>query len=387
MKAKSIKGNSIETIKGELENVLKDHFTPTLAIVFISIKQDRDAVCNLLHQNKIDVLGATSSTEFKEGYQEEGTMVILLLDLDREYYTIYFESVEGKTISKAASNLANAAFRRFKNPSFILLSTSLKKDGTMLDGEALIRAIENTVGKQVNLFGGMAGDDMTFSGTYVFTHQKSTNYGFVALVLNEEKVGMQGMAISGWKPVGVFKTITGSEGNKIFTIDNEPALDIYMRYLGSAIPESDDQLVFFENLGNQYPLQVERKNRVPKMCNPIGFDKKEKALVLESEVEQGMRFRFSTPPDFDIVETIVQNADKLKSADNAKADALLIFSCAGRLASLGPLAQQENEGLQQIWNAPMAGFFAYGEYGKGLDGKHEYHSTTCSWVVLKEKVN
>ena len=49
------------------------------------------------------------------------------------------------------------------------------------------------------------------------------------------------------------------------------------------------------------------------------------------------------------------------------------------------MAQQENEGLSSVWNAPMAGFYTYGEYGKGLNGKHEFHSTTCSWVALKER--
>jgi hypothetical protein len=52
---------------------------------------------------------------------------------------------------------------------------------------------------------------------------------------------------------------------------------------------------------------------------------------------------------------------------------------------LGPLIEQENEGLHKIWNAPMAGFFTYGEYGNGLDNKYKFHSTTCSWVALKEK--
>ena len=75
----------------------------------------------------------------------------------------------------------------------------------------------------------------------------------------------------------------------------------------------------------------------------------------------------------------------MKTANQANADALLIFSCAGRLSTLGPMAEQENEGLQQVWNVPMAGFYTYGEFGKGINGKHEFHSTTNSWVALKEK--
>ena len=64
---------------------------------------------------------------------------------------------------------------------------------------------------------------------------------------------------------------------------------------------------------------------------------------------------------------------------------MLIFSCAGRLSALGPMAQQENDGLHAIWEAPMAGFYTYGEFGRALNGKHEFHSTTDSWVALKEK--
>ena len=56
-----------------------------------------------------------------------------------------------------------------------------------------------------------------------------------------------------------------------------------------------------------------------------------------------------------------------------------------RLSALGPMARQENEGLADVWKAPMAGFYTYGEFGKGINGKHEFHSTTNSWVALKEK--
>lgn len=90
-------------------------------------------------------------------------------------------------------------------------------------------------------------------------------------------------------------------------------------------------------------------------------------------------------PDFDIIETVVGKASELKNEAKAEAEALLIFSCAGRLSALGPMAQEENEALHEVWDAPMAGFYTYGEYGKAVNGKHEFHSTTCCWVALKEK--
>ena len=385
MKAKSIKGSSAEEIQSALSKSMADGYRPTIAIVFISIKQDRQAVCEILNKEGIDIIGATSSGEFIDGHQSEGETVVMLFDLNKNDYCILFEDIGERTLSDAAENMAKSAIQKFDKPAFILCSTLLAADGKMLDGETLIHSIEKITGPQVNLFGGMAGDDITFSGTWVFTNSQSTDYGMVVLVLDEDKVSLHGMALSGWKPVGVFRTATKTERNLIYTIDNEPALEMYLRFLGEDRSSADDQVSFFDSIGIHYPFQIERENREPKMCAPIGYDKEKKALMCESDVPQGSRFRFSTPPDFDIVETVIGKAKELKEKTHAEADALLIFSCAGRLSALGPMAQEENEGLYKIWNAPMAGFYTYGEFGKAVKGKHEFHSTTNSWVALKEK--
>ena len=385
MKAKSIRGGSAEEIDSALQQSMADGFRPTLAIVFISIKQDRKAVCEILDKEGIDIIGATSSGEFINGHQSEGETAIMLFDINKNDYCVLFEDIGERTLDEAATSMAKAALQKFNNPAFILCSTLLSASGKMIDGETLVRSIEKTTGPQVNLFGGMAGDDITFTGTYVFTNDRSTDHGIVSLVLNEEKISLQGMAISGWKPMGVFRTVTKSDGNLIYTIDNEPALEMYLRFLGEHRSSADDQVRFFESIGIHYPFQIERENREPKMCNPVGYDKEKEALMCESDVPQGSRFRFSTPPDFDIIETVVGKANELKDQVHAEADALLIFSCAGRLSALGPMAKEENEGLASIWNAPMAGFYTYGEFGRAIDGKHEFHSTTNSWVALKEK--
>ncbi len=50
MKAKSNKGNSTEEIKIALEQTISDGFKPTLAIAFISLKQDRKAITEILDE-------------------------------------------------------------------------------------------------------------------------------------------------------------------------------------------------------------------------------------------------------------------------------------------------------------------------------------------------
>lgn len=357
MVAKSIKGNSPEEIKNELAENMADGFKPTLAIVFISIKQDRDAVCEMLHNEEIDIIGATSCGEFINGHESEGEIAILLLDINRNNYSILFEDIGERSLENATHNMLDNAFKKYKKPAFILITTLLKTDGKMLDGEGMVKFIEKLAGPDISMFGGMAGDDLSFSGTWIFTNENSTDYGMAALVLDEDKIELHGLAYSGWKPMGIFRKVTKSEGNLIYTIDNQPALEMYLHFLGQEISSSDDQIDFFDKIGVHYPFQIERENREPKMCNPIGYDREKQALVCESDVPQGSSLRFSTPPDFDIIETVINKAEKLKTEQKAEADALLIFSCAGRLSALGPMAHEENEGLQKVWNIPMAGFY------------------------------
>jgi hypothetical protein len=384
MKAKSIRGNSPGDIQSALQQSMNDGFIPTLAIVFISISQDRKAVSEILHNAGIDVIGATSSGEFIDGYQGEGSIVILLIELRRDAYTILFEHIGDKNIADVAKGLASAALQKFKRPAFILCSTSVSTQGEYFDGETLVHGIANVVGAQANIFGGMAGDDKKFTGTYVFTEERSSDVGIAALIIDEDKVSLQGMAISGWKPLGTVRTVTKNEDGWLYSIDDQPALDMYLRYLGKQPVSEDGTLKIFEEIGFYYPfLSMDAGD--PVIRTPLMVNKEKNAIKLDFPIPEGKQLQFSMPPDFDIVENVLDNANEMKNSSQFDAEALLIFSCAGRLSALGPLTNSENEGLHEIWKAPMAGFFTYGEYGKTIKGKQAFHSTTCCWVALKEK--
>ena len=83
-----MKAKSVEEIQLALEQSMARVFKPTLAIVFISIKQDRTEVCEMLNSKGIDILGATSSGEFIDEHHSEGEIAILLLELPRDAYSI-----------------------------------------------------------------------------------------------------------------------------------------------------------------------------------------------------------------------------------------------------------------------------------------------------------
>lgn len=386
MKSKSISGKSPEEIQKALRIALNDEFIPTLAIVFISIEQDRKAVCEILAAQDIDVFGATSCGEFVDGHQSKGEIAILLMDLSREAYAILFEDMGERSIQAAADQVASSALSKFSNPALIVCSTGVSSPGELFDGMTFVHELSEAIGRDKIFFGGMAGDDFTLTRTAVFTQNRETNHGLVALVLDSDRVSLNGMAITGWKKLGISRKVTHSKGNRLYSIDGKPAVDMYLKYLGKGEQGGDRDFDLLNELSFEYPFIVERENSHEILIkSPMNIDHKENALVMDMDMKEGEIFWFSVPPDFDIVEEIIDEAKEVKFVAGGDADALLIFSCAGRAPSLGPLVSMENEGLAEVWNSSMAGFFTYGEFGRAKNGRQHIHSGACCWVALKEK--
>ena len=170
MNARSIQGNSPGEINAALSACLGDGFQPTLAVLFISLKQDRKAVCDLLTRYGIDVFGAASAGEFTDGHESMGEIALILLDIRRSDYCILLESFKEKSEKTAAASLSGRALEKFSQPAFILCSSFFSTGGKVANGEVLVGSIEPAVGPQVNLFDEMAGDDLCFTGSWVFTN-------------------------------------------------------------------------------------------------------------------------------------------------------------------------------------------------------------------------
>ena len=386
MKAKSIHGSTSEDIRSALNQCMHDGFEPTLAFLFISIKQDRQAVCTIFQEQGIDIFGATSCGEFTDGYQSDGGIAVLLLDIKQEAYSIIFEDIGNRTIKETSAHLAKTSLQKFSNPSLILCSTGVTPSSDVFDGMVLVHELSEAIGREKVFFGGMAGDDMTLSGTSVFTQNRETKHGFLTLVLNADKVSLNGMAITGWKRLGISRKVTRSNGKFLYSIDGKPAVDMYLKYLGKDIENTGLDFDVLQELSFDYPFIVERENSDEIVIKgPMSIDRDENALITDMEMREGETFWFSVPPDFDIVQEIIDEATNVKNSVGDNADALLVFSCAGRKPALGPLATMENEGLAEVWNSPMAGFFTYGEFGRAKNGQQHYHSSACCWVALSEK--
>ncbi|MGB5007888.1 MAG: FIST N-terminal domain-containing protein [Ferruginibacter sp.] len=387
MKARSIKGRSTEEIKTALEESMADGFKPTLAIVFISVKQDREAISGLLDKKGIQVFGATTAGEFIDGEMEAGSIVMLLLDMDPVYFKIEFLETSQETAFEDAIKLGIAGKETFSNPAFIIANS-----GVALDGEPFVEGIIQAFGKEVSIFGGKAADDLALESTFVFTNGKDKDCALVALIIDEDKIDVKGIATCGWQAIGTTKTVTKSEGNIVYTIDDKPALDMLMNYLGVDIKQEGDKEIVTFLSSWYYPLQVERENADPVIRTAMFANSEDRSLICSGKVPQGSKIKFSLPPDFDSIDSVVADCKGIKDNELQQADALIMFSCVSRYLSFGVVMKEEIEQVQQIWDAPMAGFFSYGEYGRSLSAgqagktaKYDYHNNTCCLVVLKEK--
>jgi hypothetical protein len=252
-----------------------------------------------------------------------------------------------------------------------------------ISGDELIRGLTDAAGLDIMVAGGVAGNPDDFSGI-VFTNSASSKGGLLALIIDQDKVSISGLAVSGWKPVGTTKKITKSEGSWVFTIDNEPAMNVIQKYLGDEVIISTTQASLLpSDLG--YPLQFERESGNAIMKPAILLNTIDKSIMIGGEVKEGDHFRFSLPPDFDVIDKVIESTRIIKEKEIPDCDVLIVFSCVGRLGTFGPLISTEIEGMASTWGKPMIGFFSLGEFGKLDKGSCEFQGTTVSWVALEEK--
>jgi len=377
MRAKSIKGNSLAEIQSALQESMSDGFTPTLAIVFAHINLNRAETGTIFTNAGITIFGATTNGGFIDENIDRDISAILLLEVNTAYFKLLFAEYPEKNYRETAVSLAKKALHYFAQPAFLIAGSHIETDA-----EQLLFGFEEVIGKNVNIYGCMAGDNVTFTEQFVFTNNTSSGCGIIALVFDENYIKLAGRATCGWKAVGTVRTVTKSEGNHVYTVDDVPVLDLTAKYGGLEIKVQAD---FSVEIASQFPLQLQREKGDPVMRPGLLIDWNDHSFYCSGAVPQGSKIRFSLPPDFDVIEKIIEGCHDLKATEIPEADAVVTFSCAGRLMTLGPLMGEEIEGVQKVWNVPMVGMFSNAELARATGGNLEMHNCTACVVAIKEK--
>lgn len=375
MHTHSFIANNIDDLAIALSQHINEHFKPTLALVFASVTHDLQAIRQLISHYGISLIGCTTAGEIIDGQLYEQHIAIMLFDLPRDTFEPFAYSYEQQDGNHIADQLADLARSRFEHSGVLLLS------GGHYHPEPLVAGIKERLGSEVRLFGGLAGDDLQMKEQLVFNNALVESRSVVGILLDANRIEMYGMAFSGWETLGVQHTITQATENIVYEIDNEPALDVFIKYFGYYGEMRDDRDIATA----QYPLQIMRSDGYSVLRSPLISKPDEGAILLAGSVKVGDKFKFSVSPGFEVVDATVSEFAQLHQRQLNSADALILFSCKGRHASLGPLIEEEINGIYQTWNKPMIGFLAYGEIGCVKDGFCDFHNETCTLVSLRYK--
>jgi hypothetical protein len=349
-------------------------FRPTLGIIFSSVSLDIPKLAAEISSAGFPFFGCSSCGEIlKEvggGPVFEQSAVCCLLDIDPSVFSVALFERQDESSFDLGKRIGAWGKKTFERPAFIITIAGLKNDG-----EAVVRGIESENPPGTRIFGGIAGDDRNFSGTWAFSHTGCSGDGAAVIVLDRSRVEVDGIATSGWAGVGGEMVITSSEGNIVRSINNRSPVELFKEYLHV----SDEEL---QDMGISFPLLVRRPDGSEVLRAFLSIDFDTGSLVFAGTVPKGARARFSSSFGHEIIEKSVRDITDWHRR-HPRADLILLFSCMARHQVSGPMIAEEISTASDLWNAPLIGLFTYGEIGHNLSGTCDFYNETLSLVSLE----
>ena len=275
----------------------------------------------------------------------------------------------GAAVAAAAEAVSDCPYS-----ALVLLS-----DGLAGDQEELVRGVYGVLGAAVPMVGGCAGDDLKMTRTTQLHDGQVLTGAVVAAALGSD--APLGIGVShGWRRVGEPMLVTGSEDNRVLTLDDAPALDVYLSRL-DAPAEAHTDPAAFTRFALTHPLGLSRRNG-----EHVRFvaeaDFADRSLVCVAHVPRGGLAWFMEGDEGSVLQaTDTACAEALAPLGDQPPVGLLAFDCIARRGVLedGGLSRETDLISARAGGAPVAGFYTYGEIAR-TSGTSGFHNQTL--VVL-----
>ncbi len=254
-------------------------------------------------------------------------------------------------------------------------------EGSFVNGSSLIDGLETHNSSTVSLTGGMCGDDARFEKT-VASYKENPKEGEVVLIgFYGETLDITFASFGGWIPFGPERKITKSKGNILYEIDDQPALDLYKKYLGEKASELPQASLL-------YPLNLTPEGKdEPVVRTILSINGENNSMVLAGDVPVNSRVQLMMA-SIDGIAVGAQHAAEIamKNRKNAPQIALIV-SCIGRKLMMNQRVEEEIEQVKEIIgdNVAISGFYSYGEMAP-FNGKTfcELHNQTMTLTLISE---
>jgi hypothetical protein len=261
-------------------------------------------------------------------------------------------------------------------PHRILL---LLTDGLAGDQQEIVRGAYSVLGAGVPLVGGCAGDDLKMRQTAQLYGDRVLHDAVVAAAISSDAPFGIGVR-HGWRKVGQAMLVTRSENNRVYSLDEQPALDVYLERLQAPEDARHDPATF-TRFALTHPLGLSRRSgEEVRFVGEADFE--ERSLGCIAEVPQGALAWFMEGDQESVLHaTDVACGDALRRLDGGTPVGLLAFDCIARRGVLGEegIRREVDRIATHAAGAPVAGFYTYGEIAR-TSGMSGFHNQTI--VVL-----
>lgn len=249
----------------------------------------------------------------------------------------------------------------------------LLTDGLAGDQAEIVRGAHSTVGAAVPLVGGCAGDALKMSRTFQLHGDSVHEDAVVAAAIGSDSPFGIGVR-HGWRRVGEPMLVTRSASNRVYSLDDQPALDVYLDRL-DAPDEARTDPAAFTRFALTHPLGLSRRSDEEQVRFVGEADFDDRSLGCIAEVPQGGMAWFMEGDDASVLQATDEAcADALRPLDGQAPLGLFAFDCIARRGVLGDegIRSEIDRVALTAGGAPVAGFYTYGEIARtrGVTGFH-----------------
>jgi hypothetical protein len=249
------------------------------------------------------------------------------------------------------------------------------------DQQEMIRGAYGLLGATVPMVGGGAGDSFGTLTSRQLHNGQILQDSVIAAVIGSD--GPIGLAVRhGWHHHGDPMVVTASQGNQVLTLDDRPALDLYLDRHDAPDGIARDPAAFAE-FGLTRPLAVARRGDVA-VRHVIGADIDARSIICAAPVPKGAAAWLASGDAHSLLNAAdTACAEAVEQLGSVPVAGLLVFDCGGRrpvLGEAGTIAEQETM-VKRAAGGAFAGFYSCGEIAR-TKGVHGFHNQTIVALAL-----
>ena len=352
-----------------------------LLVVFCSDAYDLEALLAGVRAlaGETPLIGCSTAGEIATGGPGDAGIVVMALGGPGFSVSTGAAACGSRGLRGAGADVAACLRGVDDRPHRVLL---LLTDGLAGDQQEIVRGAYGVVGAGVPLVGGCAGDDLKMKATFQLHGDEVLEGSVVAAAIASDAplgVGVR----HGWRRVGEPMLVTESADNRVLSLDDRPALDVYLDHLDPP-PEARRDAAEFTRFALTHPLGLGRRSGEDHVRFIGGADFDERSLVCIAEVPQGGTAWFMEGDDESVLEaTDAACSDALAPLGNHRPLGVLAFDCIARRGVLGDqgIRTEVDRVAANAGDAPVAGFYTYGEIAR-THGVSGFHNQTLVVLAL-----